>query len=126
MASAYPSVLQQPPQKSPALGIIGCVAVIVLGVIFSVLYYQVGVIMGSDVDFYGSPTIDYNDPELMRLAMPTGLVGIVGLGAFIVSIVATATKRGRGWGVAGIILGVFAPIIGLVMCVVGAMSSVPF
>jgi hypothetical protein len=55
---------------------------------------------------------------LPALGSASGVVGFVG---WILGIVAAATKRGRGFGVTAIVLGVLAPIIAVVAAVVALM-----
>ncbi len=50
---------------------------------------------------------------LLNLSTP------IGFGAWILGIVATAMNRGRMWGVFAIILGVLAPIILVIVAVLG-------
>ncbi len=53
------------------------------------------------------------------------VASIAGFVGWILSIVATATARGRGWGIAGIILGVLAPVaifFAMMAAIVGALG----
>ena len=116
-SSAYaPMMPQQQRKKSPLLGVIGCVGVVVFGVAFSFAYYNAGLVLGPD--FHP----DYMTDEDQRAVIPVVIVGFLGLCAWVVSIVATATDRGRAWGIVGIVLGVLAPIIGALM---GGLAMMP-
>ena len=57
--------------------------------------------------------------EAALLALNIGLYA--GLAGWITGIVATATRRGRSYGVMAIILGVLAPVIGVFLVVAALM-----
>ena len=113
------AVVQRPAPKSPVLGIIGCVGVVVLGIVFAATYHS----FGYNFPYFSASSSD----AVMRAATPY-LLGIVisaflGFGCLIVSIVATATNRGRPWGIVGIVLGVIAPFVGVVVGGLGVISA---
>ncbi len=138
---AYPAapLPEQPakPAASPILGIVGLAGVVILGIIMSVLYFRLGATMGGLVasgqyvpntsDPYDTSGFYAMPPDvmanLMSMMTPIGIVGFLGLACWVVSIVAVATKRGRPWGVAGIIVGVVAPIIAAFIAVAGMMAT---
>ncbi|PKQ30663.1 MAG: hypothetical protein CVT62_11965 [Actinobacteria bacterium HGW-Actinobacteria-2] len=101
-----------PVQRSGALGLIALL-VMVLATAASVL----GVVMMTSVIDQAAATgqTAYYDQEMLQQQLATpGLIvniaGLIGFACWIVSIVATATNRGRAAGIIGIILGVLAPI----------------
>lgn len=107
-----------PAKKSPALGIIGLLTVVVCGIVLSVFLWKVGAIAGPFV-------VDGAIPADQQSAMGTeivlqlgsvwpglgGLSSFLGLVGWILGIVATATKRGRAFGIIAIVLGALAPFI---------------
>jgi hypothetical protein len=117
-----------PTKKSPILGIISLAIVVICGVVLTLYLYRIGVVAGP---YAVSGTLDTtNQPELVQnvvnqlggvLPMLGGTSIFVGLVGWILGIVATASKRGRGFGVMAIILGILAPIIAVVVLVVTLM-----
>jgi len=123
-APAYPSTPMSPyslpeaQKKSPVLGIVGLGIVVVCTIIYFVfsysLYNSLFDILGPDWANTGAvPEMStLTDAQVSAIIGPgvgiaiSSLVGMVGL---IISIVATAQKKGRGMAIAGIILGVLAP-----------------
>lgn len=116
-------------KRSPALGIIALLVVAVCGVVFSVVLFRLGVVVGQ---LMVNTNIDpSNQAELQQAVMnqlgggvwtlAVNASGFIGFLGWILSIVAVATKRGRAAGVFGIVLGVLAPIIGFVMMIVAMM-----
>ncbi|GAB3821680.1 hypothetical protein GCM10028820_30670 [Tessaracoccus terricola] len=113
------------PEERPAtLGLIGMAVVLVAAVVMCVVAWMAGQDMGelflaAGVDPENmDPDALANDPVFQEwVARATGLWSIVllcavgGLVGWIISIVATATRRGRGFGIVGIIVGVVAPIV---------------
>lgn len=117
----------QPTKKSSALGITGF-AVVVLS-----LLVGIGLAIASSPAFVSLMSIippgattqaeiqqvwaqlpqAQQDAIARQLGGPLagiGVASLVGLIGWVISIVATATARGRGWGIAGIIVGVLAPV----------------
>jgi hypothetical protein len=118
---------QQPPRRSPALGMIAFGLVLVLGVVMSAVAYQMGVIM-APLMVGRSATTDQE--ELARIVMEQlGAPALLGLNlalyggtaAWILGIVAAATRRGRSYGIWAIILGVLAPVAAIVAMIVAMM-----
>jgi len=109
-----------PPAKprSPILGIVGLGIVVVTGIIAILIGFSMAGPMAELMAYVppGSTQIDASrlPPELLEAMVGPmtglGLASFAGFVGWIISIVAAATNRGRGWGVAGIILGILAPI----------------
>jgi len=101
--------------KSSLLGIIGLGVVVVAAIAFWAATYSVLKAVFSLIDMK-NPSNMYNlDPNTFAQvasgpAQIMMLTSVIGLGGWIVSIVATATKRGRAFGIIGIVLGVLAPL----------------
>lgn len=55
--------------------------------------------------------------------IPLVMVSILGFAAWIIDIIATATQRGRTWGLAGIVVGVLAPIIATIVLYAGYLAA---
>ncbi len=114
-----------PAKKSPALGAIALALVVICGAISTFYLWRVGSVAGQ---FAVDGSLDTStQPELVQevlnqlggvLPMVGNASGFVGLLGWILGIVATATKRGRGFGITAIILGVLAPIIAVVALVI--------
>jgi len=110
-----------PAKRSPILGIISLAIVASCGVLLTLYLYRIGVVAGP---YAVNGTLDTStQPELVQevtsqlggvLPMLGGASGFVGFVGWILGIVATATKRGRAFGVMAIILGILAPIIAVV------------
>jgi hypothetical protein len=111
-------------KKSPILGIIALALVLVCGVVLSMYVLRLGSVLGAYVSG-GTLSIDAsNQAEISRaIAAQVGSVfstlgnlsGFVGFVGWILGIIATVTKRGRGFGVMAIVLGVLAPIVAIVL-----------
>lgn len=111
------------PGRSPVLGWVGLGIVLVCGIIVVAVAATMGAAFGELIAVVG-PQIETmtdqelaNHPQFAAFMQDTGVpfmlaqVGsLVGFAGWVVSIVAVATKRGRGQGIWGIILGVLAPI----------------
>lgn len=118
---------QQPQQRSPLLGMVALGGVVVCAVVLSWFMWRVGALFGPiAVATGGSQT-----PEALTEALRSQLGGTAllaldfagygGIGFWITGIVATATRRGRSYGVWAIILGVLAPIIAAIVLVAAIM-----
>ena len=118
----------EPPQ-SKTLGLIGLAVVAICTLVVAIAGYLVGAGMGQFMLDYGIDSMqnpDPNDPMLIAFgqqlqgpftAITFGtLAGIVG---WIVSIIAVSRRRGRTFGIWGIVLGILAPIIGVIAMMVG-------
>jgi hypothetical protein len=116
------------------LGILGLALVVICGVILSVAMFRIGALVGQVVT---NGNIDpTNQAELQQAVMAQmgggavwgmlingcTLAGFVG---WVLGIVATATKRGRAFGIFAIVLGVLAPVIAIVMVVVALLPYLP-
>jgi len=127
--SPYTSAPKATSARSPILGIASLVAICVLGAVLSVQCYRWGLDSNPilhDFDPTGTHWSNLPDDvatEIGVLGMPTLPVGTLGLAAWIIAIVATATKRGRWWGAAGICIGVIAPIVALVFLGAGMVAT---
>lgn len=117
-----------PERKSSTLGFIGLGLVVVCAVAVIGSAAMIGSAFGDLMTSLGvdAQNIDQrtlaNDPRFIEFMNQTEMLWLVvqvasflGLAGWIVSIVATATKRGRAAGVWGIILGVLAPVIALII-----------
>ena len=106
-----------PAKRSPILGIIALLVVLICGVVLSVSLFRMGGLLGQ---LAVNGTVEISSQTQLQeevlsqlggiwtlLVYGSGLLGFVG---WIVGIVAVATKRGRAFGVVTIILGVIAPI----------------
>jgi len=106
-----------PAKRSPILGIIALLVVLICGVVLSVSLFRMGGLLGQ---LAVNGTVEISSQTQLQeavlsqlggiwtlLVYGSGLLGFVG---WIVGIVAVATKRGRALGVVTIILGVLAPI----------------
>jgi len=111
------SSLRGPRKPSPALGItslgvvtgmlVACLlATQPLGVAYSAIYLTLGT---AHIE-RGQISDQLLAPTLVPL-MVVGLASIVGIVGLILGVWAAASKRGRGWGVGAIILGILAPLI---------------
>jgi len=106
-----------PAKRSPILGIIALLVVLICGVVLSVSLFRMGGLLGQ---LAVNGTVEISSQTQLQeevlsqlggiwnlLVYGSGLLGFVG---WILGIVAVATKRGRALGVVTIILGVLAPI----------------
>lgn len=126
--AAIPAYGTPPTKKPSTLGVIALVLVVVCGVILSVFMWKIGAAFGP----YMSDTTTSPEQDRQIAQDLTAQVGVLwpvlatigGIGGFvgwILGIVATATKRGRGFGVTAIVLGVLAPII-VLLAMAAALS----
>ena len=110
-----------PTKKSPILGIISLAIVVISGVVLTLYLYRIGAVAGpyavnGSLDTTTQPELMQNVASQMGALLPMlgGASIFVGLVGWILGIVATASKRGRVFGVLAIILGILAPIIAVV------------
>lgn len=116
---------QGEPEERPAtLGLVAMSIVVIAAVVLSVVSFMVGQEIGELFASTGldpenvDPDVLANDPQfrewaaraqsqwtILTLSVLAGLVG------WIMSIVAAATRRGRAFGIVGIIVGVAAPLV---------------
>lgn len=127
-ASPYGQAAAAP--RSPLLGMIALGVVVVCTVVFGWMMFRLGALMGPMlVTTYGSATqAEMTDMLLQQLgtsgALALNLSGYAGVAGWITGIVATATRRGRSYGVWAIILGVLAPFIGIGLMIASMMPYV--
>lgn len=122
--------VQQPVARSPLLGMIALGGVVVCAVVLSWLTWRMGVVLGPMAAQTGgnldqAAMTEYLSRQLGGSGML--LLNAATLGGFacwILGIVATATKRGRSYGIWAIILGVLAPIVALVAMVAALVPYV--
>jgi len=119
-----------PAKRSPILGIIALLVVLICGVVLSVSLFRMGGLLGQ---LAVNGTVEISSQTQLQeevlsqlggiwtlLIYGSGLLGFVG---WILGIVAVATKRGRALGVVTIILGVLAPIAA---CVAMFVAMAPY
>lgn len=107
-------------KRSDVLGIIGLAVVFIATVLLIIVSWTGGQSFGQfilDADAGGLYTEEdmLNDPltaayvrSATGLILGAGAICVAGLAGWIISIVATVQRRGRGFGIVGIILGVFS------------------
>lgn len=130
-----------PEKKSSMLGIIGFAVVVLSTLVAIVLAAGSGPAFSQYLAIFPPNATQEQIQQILNSMTPaeqqalgSAFVGpllgvtvasIAGFIGWIVSIVATATARGRGWGIAGIILGVLAPVaifFAMMAAIVGALS----
>ncbi len=125
-----PYAQPRPAVRSPLLGMIALGGVVICGVVFSWLMWRMGAVIGPIAVSSGG---NLSQDELTQLllnqlgasgAAALNVAAYGGIGFWIAGIVATATRRGRAYGVWSIILGILAPIIGIVMMVAALMPYI--
>lgn len=105
--------------RSPLLGMIALGVVVICTVVFGWVMFRMGALLGPVlVTTYGELDQQQMTEELVQrlgatdmLLLNLGTYG--GIAGWITGIVATATKRGRPYGIWAIIIGVLAPFIGI-------------
>lgn len=117
-----------PVKKSPILGIISLVVVLVCAGLLGAFMWRIGGVVGQ---LASSGAVDPDNQAALQAAVMSELGGIWmllanvaiygGFAGWIMGIVATATKRGRGAGIAAIVLGVLAPIVSVLMVIPAMM-----
>lgn len=131
-----PAYQQQWPQEQPqsnTLGLVGFGIVALCTVVVAVVGYLMGGQMGQFMLDYGIESMqnpDPNDPLMIAFSQQIGGLGtagmlatVAGIAGWIVSIIATAKRRGRTFGIWGIILGIAAPIIGFIAFFIAMMPA---
>lgn len=117
-----------PERRSSMLGLIGlglvlvcAIALIASAAVLGSAFGDLMVSLGIDAQNIDEQTLA-NDPRFDAFVDETAMLWLLAQGAaflgfvgWIISIVATATKRGRVPGIWGIILGVLAPIIAMII-----------
>ena len=120
---------QPAPARSPLVGMIGLGVVVICGIVFCWMMWRMGALMVPILATTG--TVDQQEATelLMQQLGANGMLMLNvsvygGIGGWVTGIVAAASKRGRAYGVWAIILGVLAPIIGVVMMVAALMPYI--
>ena len=121
----YPAAYPQggygtPAPRSQTLGLVGLGLVVVCAILMTVAMVVIGRSLGEYVMVNGMTEADISTTNPEFLAWANTLQGwayavqgafLGGLAGWIVSIVAVVKRAGRGYGWAGILLGIAAPII---------------
>ena len=118
---------QAPAPRSPLLGMIALGVVVVCGVVFSWLMWRLGAVIGPIAASSGGSLTSEELTQLMTdqlgaggmLAMNVAAYG--GIAGWITGMVAAGTRRGRSYGVWAIIMGILAPVVGIIMMVAALM-----
>lgn len=113
--------------RSPLLGMIAFGVVAIATVVFGWAMWRAGMVMGPVLASSSASMSSTEITEMMMdqlggaalAAMNIGVYG--GIAGWIAGIVATVTRRGRSYGIWTIILGVLAPVIGLIVMVAAVM-----
>ncbi|KZE41205.1 hypothetical protein [Microbacterium sp. T32] len=142
--SAPPAAYGAPaarPKGSSRLGLIAFVAALV-GIIIGSILATIGGMQTGGLTQYadystGTGTLDYDSvpPSVQQMGIAAGLLtiaaflvwGAFALWGFIQGIVATVKNRGRGWGIAAIVLAVIGGGIVLIFLTVGVgVGAAPY
>lgn len=116
------------PERSPILGMVG-LGVVAISLIASLIaVVPIGQFIVANMDLSAVPSDPETTARLAELmsqqlglqAAVLNLAGFTGFAGWVTSIVATFTRRGRLWGIIGMVLGVLSPII-LVIAMMAAM-----
>jgi hypothetical protein len=111
-----------PIKKSPTLGVVGLALVVLAGIgtliaMLKLMAAYVAIMVqtyGPNMSNWNTSNPRFTEAQIATLNSPTlfvVLAGLVGLSGLVVSIVATATNRGRIFGILGIIFGVVLPFV---------------
>ncbi|MFT4218224.1 MAG: hypothetical protein QM619_13715 [Micropruina sp.] len=126
-AQVGPYGQSQRQSRSPLLGMIALGGVVVCTVVFSWLMWRLGVMFGP-IALRAGGSVSQEELTAMLMdqlgasgAWALNVAAYGGVAFWITGIVATATRRGRAYGVWTIILGVLAPVIGVVAMVLAMM-----
>ena len=127
----------KPVDGAPTLGIVGLVVVAVPALLVMWAAWRFGVASGQMALITGlqpgmTPAdFDTNDPQILALmnslspAMTALSFGMMaGLAGWIMSIVAFTQRKGRTFALWGIILGVAAPVLALIMAAIGMLPAI--
>jgi hypothetical protein len=113
-----------PTKRSPILGLIALALVVISGIVLSLYAWQIGSVLGAYVVGGTLSVNQYNQTEIAQQIISQLGSGFAALGSWsigvgfvgwILGIIATATKRGRAFGVLAIVLGILAPIVAVVL-----------
>lgn len=131
----YPSPYQQqwPAEQaqpqSNTMGMVGLGIVAVCALALAIVSYIIGSAMGQLMLDYGIDAMQNPDPndtmmiELTQRVQGPSTIGmlatVAGIAGWIVSIIATSRRRGRSFGIWGIVLGILAPIIAILAFMAG-------
>lgn len=131
-AAQYDGYATQPvAEKSKTLGLIGFAIVAAATAIVGVISFMIGGAYGElfkeiGIDSTLTPEDLQNNPAFLAFAeqqaplmSAIAFASLAGIGGWIVSMIATARRQGRRYGVAGIILGILAPVIGIMLLMAG-------
>ena len=116
--------------RSPLLGMISLGVVVICTVIFGWVMFRMGALLAPVlVTNAGAATQQQMTQELLDRLGATGLLLLNvstygGFAAWITGIVATATKRGRSYGIWAIIIGALAPFIGFGLMLAALMPYI--
>lgn len=130
---AYPVAQPQwdttPVAENKMLGMVGFAIVAVTAIVLAVVLYLVGGEVGAFMVDYGidvAANPDPTDPAIIALSQQINglsilatIATVVGIVGWVVSIVATVRRSGRRFGVWGIIVGILAPVLGIVAMMAG-------
>jgi len=127
-----PPVRAPRPKGSPTLGIIAAVAAIAGIVIGSVLVGVSGAQLGSFVSDAASSTtdpsmIDEDEfvPFLLGVFAGFGVYSVLAIWGLVQGIVATVLNRGRGWGIAAIVIAVLGIIPVMIVWAATFLTAIP-
>ena len=112
--AAYGFIPTVATKKQPLLGVVGLALSGVGLVALCIVTFTWGSLLGPLPD-----DSDLSDQQLAWIVPGLLLSGLLVFAGWVVGIVATAIDRGRGFGVATIVLGILAPFIAVGLMVVG-------
>lgn len=130
-APGYPQQSGGRPKGKPTLGIIAAAAAIVGTLIGTIITAIGGAAMGSslsgmyDYDAYSGQIPDAALGGILGIFAGFAVYGILALWGLIQGIVATVLNRGRGWGIAAIVISVLGGVPVFLGYVIGIASAVP-
>ncbi|WP_052462560.1 DUF308 domain-containing protein [Nigerium massiliense] len=131
----YYSQPQQPAERPSTLGKIALLIVAICTIVFAFASFRMGQVAGQMVLI--DPAIaqgrqpDPNNPQIQQIAVQAspwvttlGASSVVGIVGWIMGIIAAAQRRGRAFGIWTIVLGVAAPIIGIILMTMGMLPAI--